>query len=32
MDAKEKKDLVNIISTIKKNADKIDAATIKQID
>ncbi len=32
MDAKEKKDLVNIIQTLKKNSDKLDKETIKQID
>jgi hypothetical protein len=32
MDAKEKKDLVNIIQTIKKNTDKVDKEVLKQID
>lgn len=32
MDAKEKKDLVNIVQTLKKNSDKLDKETIKQID
>jgi len=33
MDQKEKRDLVNIIQTIKKNSDnKVEAAVLKQID
>lgn len=32
MDGKEKKDLISIVNTLKKNSDKVDKDILKQID